>query len=84
MEDWLQEFDPLVQGAVQKAFRRIEERGGDALSIEDLLLVFWNPIIPWRPSFRVGALISTSSCAPSSVNSRLSQSLPNRMACPRT
>jgi|GEM_PF-750641 hypothetical protein len=40
MEDWLQEFDPLVQGAVQKAFRRIEERGGDALSIEDLLLVF--------------------------------------------
>ena len=40
MEDWLQEFDPLVQGALTKAFRLIEQRGGDALSIEDLLLVF--------------------------------------------
>ncbi|TDT43205.1 hypothetical protein DES49_1019 [Halospina denitrificans] len=39
MEDWLQEFDPLVQGALSKAFRLIEQRGGDALSIEDLLLV---------------------------------------------
>mgnify|MGYP006283282195 CR=1 FL=1 len=39
MEDWLQEFDPLVQGAINKAFRLIEQRGGDALSIEDLLLV---------------------------------------------
>lgn len=39
MEDWLQEFDPLVQSALGRASQLVAQRGGDALSVEDLLLV---------------------------------------------
>ena len=46
MEEWLQVFDPLVQNAIGAASRLVARRGGEALSIEDVLLVLLEPDYP--------------------------------------
>ena len=46
MEDWLQAFDPLVQDALVSASRLVARRGGDAVSVEDVLLVLLEPRYP--------------------------------------